>query len=241
MGPRDEKVVRVFDLGTGAEQAFGPLPGVGEGATGGIQGLAFVDRDRLLASVTGAGLASIDLATGEIRALARQPSGSFRLSLEGRLGLGVNESGTGVASDPLVRFSLDGTAPTPLTFYPSATAVAVDTSGTRVATGSSDGTIRIGLVAGGEPHVFFGHEGAVVALAFSPDGHWLASTVNDRTIWLWPVPDVTRPPPHKRPYQELLAALRTHTNLRAVPDRASATGYTLEPGPFPGWAHPPAW
>jgi hypothetical protein len=38
---------------------------------------------------------------------------------------------------------------------------------------------------------------------------------------------------HKRPYPELLVALRTCTKLRAVPDAASATGYKLEPGPVP--------
>jgi hypothetical protein len=35
--------------------------------------------------------------------------------------------------------------------------------------------------------------------------------------------------------------LRSHTNLRAVADPNSATGYRLEPGPFPGWANPPEW
>jgi hypothetical protein len=38
-----------------------------------------------------------------------------------------------------------------------------------------------------------------------------------------------------------MAVLRSHTNLRAVPDPHSATGYKLEAGPFPGWAKPPEW
>jgi hypothetical protein len=58
---------------------------------------------------------------------------------------------------------------------------------------------------------------------------------------LWPVPDVTKTPPHRRPYAELIAALRSWTNLRVVPDPGSATGYKLEIGPFPGWAKPPEW
>ncbi len=38
-----------------------------------------------------------------------------------------------------------------------------------------------------------------------------------------------------------MAALRSHTNLRAVADPQSSTGYKLEPGPFPGWAKLPEW
>ena len=55
------------------------------------------------------------------------------------------------------------------------------------------------------------------------------------------MPDVTKPPLHTRPHAELMAVLRSHTNLRAVPDPESATGYKLEPGPFPGWATLPDW
>lgn len=36
-----------------------------------------------------------------------------------------------------------------------------------------------------------------------------------------------------------MRVLRSHTNLRAVPDPDSAGDYKLEPGPFPGWATPP--
>jgi len=49
------------------------------------------------------------------------------------------------------------------------------------------------------------------------------------------------PPLHTLPYDALLTRLRALTNLRVVPDPASATGYKLEPGPFPGWANAPEW
>ncbi len=49
------------------------------------------------------------------------------------------------------------------------------------------------------------------------------------------MPNVTTPPLPTLPYDELLAKLRALTNLRVVEDPASAAGYKLEVGPFPGW------
>ncbi len=55
----------------------------------------------------------------------------------------------------------------------------------------------------------------------------------------FPVPDFSKPPLHKRPYDELLRVLRSRTNVRVVPDPESATGWKLGRDPFPGWAELP--
>ena len=117
---------------------------------------------------------------------------------------------------------------------------ALDPTGTTLVTGDADGLVRVGPLSGeGEPHLLYGHSRAVTSVAVSPDGKWIASASDDDTIRLWPMPE--GPPLHTLPYDALLAKLRSLTNLRVVPDAASATGYKLEPGPFPGWAKAPEW
>jgi hypothetical protein len=55
------------------------------------------------------------------------------------------------------------------------------------------------------------------------------------------VPGLARPPPHILPRDELLAKLRSLTNLRAVHDPASPGQWKIELGPFPGWKNVPTW
>ena len=83
------------------------------------------------------------------------------------------------------------------------------------------------------------HEGPVIDLAISPDGLWIASAGRDGRVRLWPMPEGR--PFHTLPYDELLDKLHALTNLRAVDDEESSTGYRLEPGPFPGWETVPTW
>jgi hypothetical protein len=49
------------------------------------------------------------------------------------------------------------------------------------------------------------------------------------------------PPLHTLPREKLIAKLKTLTNLRAVRDEKSSTGWKVEVGPFPGWAEVPEW
>jgi WD40 repeat protein len=78
-------------------------------------------------------------------------------------------------------------------------------------------------------------------VAVSPDLRWVATAGEDNTLRLWPMPDLTKPPLHTLPHGELLAKLRSLTNIRVVRDAASSEGWRLEVGLFPGWKAIPEW
>jgi WD40 repeat protein len=78
-------------------------------------------------------------------------------------------------------------------------------------------------------------------VAASPDGRWIASLGEDHTLRLWPMPDLTKPPLQSLPHDELVAQLRSLTNLRAVRDEASSTAWSIALDPFPGWRDVPTW
>lgn len=120
------------------------------------------------------------------------------------------------------------------------TSIALDPEGTLVVTGSVDGTIRVSPADGGEPHLLLGHRQAV-DVSVSPDGLWIVSTSLDGTMCLWRVPDISKPPLHTLPGEELIAKLKALTNLRVVHDEQSATGWKTEVVPFPGWETVPEW
>jgi len=119
--------------------------------------------------------------------------------------------------------------------------MALDPSGTVVAKGSSDGPVRVGRLGGGAPHLLIGHEGPSLGVAISPDLKWIASSGQDNTLRLWPMPDLDEPPLHTLPHDELVAKLKSLTNLRAVRDPESSGGWKIEVGPFPGWKEVPEW
>ena len=237
----DAKTIRVWNLETGTSRTYGSLPGAGPGMQGGIAEVAFAGPDRLLAAVRYAGLISLDLASGVARVVVPLPIDQFALGPDGKWGVAIERDRFQPQPGPgrAVRFDLERGSTEVLEHGDDVIAIALDPGGTLVATSSADRTVRVSRVSGGPPHLLLGAEGAVDSLAFSPDSRWLAASGEAFAIRLWPVPDVSKPPPHLLPHDALLTWLRSHTNLKAVPNAASSTGYVLEPGPFPGWADVP--
>jgi len=71
--------------------------------------------------------------------------------------------------------------------------------------------------AGEEAHMLLGHSGPIADVAFDPRGRWIASSSGPE-VRLWPMPDLSKPPLHTLPREELIAKLKTLTNLRVVRD-----------------------
>jgi hypothetical protein len=64
---------------------------------------------------------------------------------------------------------------------------------------------------------------------------------DDGAIRLWPMPNLSKPPLHTLPHDQLLAKLKSLIDLRAARDPSSDTGWKIEIGPLPGRAVVPDW
>jgi WD40 repeat protein len=100
--------------------------------------------------------------------------------------------------------------------------------------------VRVGPVSGEEPHLLIGHKGPVWGVRVDPTGRFVASTSEDGTVRIWPMPE--GPPLHTLALEEFLEKLRSLTNVRIVADAATSTGYRITFLPFQGWErNPPTW
>ena len=85
-----------------------------------------------------------------------------------------------------------------------------------------------------------GHEGSVWNLKVEPGSSWIASTSDDGTVRVWPMPEGQ--PFHTLSRDALIDRLRAITNYRIVEDSPSSSGYRLDFEPFTGWRQkPPTW
>jgi WD40 repeat protein len=230
--------LRVWDLVSGESRVFDPPQDPEEDYF--IGSIAFVDETTLYTCGTN-GLLEWDLETGTSeRILEAPPGGSLRFYV-------ASDRRTALVSPPsdqvgAVLFDLKTREVRGLDMPGGqGRALALSPDGTTWVSGKQDGSIWVGRTDGGEAHLLAGHEGPVEGVAISPDNTWIASSGDDKTVRLWPMPDLSRPPLHTLPHDELIAKLKSLTNLRVVRDEDSATGWTIDVGPFPGWETVPTW
>jgi DNA-binding winged helix-turn-helix (wHTH) protein/WD40 repeat protein len=247
MGDPEDRALHVWDLESGEQQAYSVAHLTDADWIGST--VSFAHDDSLYASL-GNGDRTMRLTLpsapgGAITAETIHTGGasSPTMSLDGRFLMvhaGRGSSDEFFRFEKLLLFDLaQGTSRTVTTHGTRLRRITqVDPTGRVLVTGDIEGVVRAGPISGGEPHLLLGHEGMILGLTISPDGRWIASASDD-SIRLWPMPDVTKPPLHTLPHDELLAKLDGFTNLRAVRDPESSTGWTLEIGPFPGWGTVP--
>jgi WD40 repeat protein len=204
----------------------------------------FTSDGRLLTG-TSKGVVAWNVETGDHEVLVGGNVLGFKASGDGRKLL-VSEMGEGgMFDDPTgspLFYDLDTGVTIRLESHGTRlSSGALNREGTVVATGDQNGIIRVGRVTGEEPHLLFGHESTVGHLALDPHGRWIASAGDDNTVRIWPMPDLSKPPLHTLPRDELIAKIETLTNLRLVRDPESPTGWTLTHEPFQGWETVPTW
>ncbi len=231
----------LVDVATGAVKSFAlPRPGQTTGIPEGVNSLEFLDEQTLVTMGWG-GLRRWDLATGT-HELVVATDGHRMMRASRAAGIAVHWAWASNLGPGLELIDLGTGARRPLPGFGDDVEWAdLDPTGTVAATGSADGSVRVGRIDGGEPHLLLGHTVTVTNVAISPDLRWVASADVDQNLRLWPMPDLSKPPLHTLPHDELLAKLHSLTNLRAVRDPESDTGWTIEIGPFPGWREVPTW
>jgi WD40 repeat protein len=242
---QDQAMLRVWDLVTDEVRTF-ELPRDTDAAesVSYADDLVFVGEDTLY-TAGGVGLLRWKLESGTPEMIRRAPGGAFlgmSAARDRRTALVAEYAGlTNIDRSAAYRVDL-GTGGSESLRIPGRGFLQLSPDGSVWTSAEPDGSIWVGRFDADGPHLLLGHEGEVYAAVVSPDGRWIASSGGeDRTLRLWPMPDLSKPPLHTLPHEELIAKLKSLTNLRAVRDPESSTGWKIEVGPFPGWATVPEW
>jgi WD40 repeat protein len=245
------RTLRVWDLETGELRLFDLPEGSSWGVYElGIHDLAFADESALYTAGDG-GVRRWNLETGAHELVFPTKPGhmaSMALAPDGRTAL-VHETPFGgpATSQPIRILDLVTSVARALPafgerfLYGRRLPIAIDASGAVAASGDEEGIVRVGRVSEEEPHLLVGHEGPVDFVTISPDRRWVASSGEDDTLRLWPMPDLSKPPLHTLPHDDLIAKLKSLTNFRVVRDPESAQGWKVDLDPFPGWEEIPVW
>jgi WD40 repeat protein len=249
-GAEVDRVLRIWDLASEEEQVFDQMQDclVEKGGTDsgcGINSLQFASEDTLF-TAGDSGIRQWNLDLGHSQWVLRDSGKLYSgldLGPDGRflVTIGPDAAMDERSANRILLLDLEeGTHRTIESRGEEPSAVILDASGQILVSGDSEGTLYVGPVEGGESHLLLGHDSQIVAVALSPDGQWIASATSDE-IRVWPMPDLNKKPLHTLPYDEFLAKLRDLTNLLAVEDPESSSGWKLEVGPFPGWKEVPSW
>ena len=202
--------LQVWEVATGRRVQEFPVPAPN------ILGLAFHPDGATLAALDGSGGATVlNAATGAVvarlRLAARHDTKALAFSPDGRWLAGVS-------TDDKTLCLFDTHTYQPSAQFPGHEGwirdVTFSHDSRRVASCSSDQTVRVWQIDGGACQVLRGHTDYVFAVAFHPDGTRLASAGRDRAVWLW---DLAR--------GQEVARLQGHTNyvwsLAFSPDGAT--------------------
>jgi WD40 repeat protein len=238
----ERPLLRVLDLDTREMRRF-PITKTAEELGMGPIDLHFAAAGRLVAG----GLQGVhlwDVVEGSRVVLHEAPFARSVVSLDGRfvlVGEQAQESWNRGPFDAMTLYDLEGNNSRRIVAHgQSVRSMALGPSGEILVTGGEDGAVRVSRIHEEVPQLLLGHESPVIAVAVSPDKRWVASEADDG-IRVWPMPDLDKPPFHTLPYEKLLGRLDRLTNLRAIRDESSSTGWKLEIGPFPGWEEVPEW
>lgn len=252
MQDRSKHVLDVVDLASGSIRSFPSAIDEDDsvspsGATVRWDSLAFSANGTLYSAGAG-GVWRWDLTNGARHLIEGGPSrgASMAMSGDGKTMLAAIGQ-TATPGEPYVRNAellvidvVSGRRRKITTHGSDFNGIGINQSGTIIVTTDANGVVRVGKATGEEPHILLGHPAASFSVAISPDGRWIASSTQNE-IRMWPMPDLSKPPMHLLPHDQLMARLRELTNLRAVRDETSSTGYELEIDPFPGWKEVPKW